>query len=72
MITPYEPPQNPQYSGRTDMTLPLIALTMITVGLPDFPQSVADRAEVTTVSVIPAKGERQRRIVHRLSFGAKS
>jgi len=46
------------------MSLSLIALTMITIGLPDFPQSVANRDEVATVSVIPAKGERQRRIVH--------
>jgi hypothetical protein len=46
------------------MTRPFLALTMITIGLPDFPQTVCNRDEVAAVSVIPAKGERQRRIVH--------
>ena len=34
-----------------------------TAALPDFPQSVSDRDEVATVSIVPAKSERKRRIV---------
>jgi hypothetical protein len=54
------------------MTRPFLALTMITIGLPDFPQTVCNRDEVAAVSVIPAKGERQRRIVHLCIWNLES